>query len=114
MLNEAYKENPFTAAERNYPVEMPYSFDETYVFNIEVPKDYAVDEIPKSTKIAFNDGDGYFEYLISQSDNLIQMRSRIYFNKTNYAPEEYQSLRDFFSFVVKKESEQIVLKKKKS
>jgi hypothetical protein len=114
MLNEAYKENPFTAAERYYPVEMPYSFDETYVFNIEVPKDYVVDEIPKSTKIAFNDGDGYFEYLISQSENLIQMRSRIYFNKTNYGPDEYQSLRDFFSFVVKKESEQIVLKKKKS
>ncbi|MDH7461447.1 DUF3857 and transglutaminase domain-containing protein [Chitinophagaceae bacterium 26-R-25] len=114
MLNEAFRENPFTAAERNYPVEMPYSFDDTYVFNIEVPKNYTIDEVPKSTKIAFNDGDGYFEYLVSQSENLVQMRSRIYFNKTNYLPEEYQSLREFFSYVVKKESEQIVLKKKKS
>lgn len=114
MLNEAYKENPFTAAERSYPVEMPYSFDETYVLNIEMPANYEVDEIPESTKIAFNDGDGYFEYLISKSESLIQMRTRIYFNKTNYAPEEYQNLRDFFAYVVKKESEQIVLKKKKS
>jgi hypothetical protein len=114
MMSEAYKENPFTAAERNYPVEMPYSFDETYVFNIEVPKNYTVDEVPKPTKVAFNDGDGYFEYLISQSENLIQMRTRVYFNKTTYLPDEYQNLREFFSYIVKKESEQIVLKKKKS
>jgi hypothetical protein len=33
-------------------------------------------------------------------------------NKAWFAPEEYSSLRDFFGFVVKKENEQIVLKKK--
>ncbi|MDI3319560.1 DUF3857 domain-containing protein [Pinibacter soli] len=114
MLTEAYKENPFTAAERNYPVEMPYSFDETYVLNIEVPQNYVIDEIPKPAKVAFNDSEGYFEYLISKSENLIQMRTRVYFNKTNFQPEEYQNLREFFSCIVKKESEQIVLKKKKS
>lgn len=113
MLNEATKENPFTAAERNYPVEMPCTFDEVYVLTLDLTNGYVVDEIPKSTKVLFNDGEGYFEYLVSQNENIVQMRSRMYFNKTNYLPDEYESLRGFFGLVVKKQSEQIVLKKKK-
>jgi len=35
------------------------------------------------------------------------------FKKANFLPEEYELLREFFSMVVKKQSEQIVFKKKK-
>jgi len=113
MMTEGYKENPFTSAERFYPVEMPSTFDETYIFTMEVPENYVVDEIPKSAKINFNDGEGYFEYLISKSENQVQLRSRIYLKRATFESEEYQSLRDFFSYIVKKHSEQVVFKKKK-
>jgi len=74
MLDEGYKENPFKAAERRYPVEMPYGFDETYILNMEIPEGYAVDELPKSTKVTFNEDEGFFEYLIAKDDNGIQFR----------------------------------------
>ena len=41
------------------------------------------------------------------------LRSRIKLNKANYLPEDYEGLRSFFDYVVKKHSEQIVFKKKK-
>jgi hypothetical protein len=113
LMGEENKANIFKAAERKYPVEMPYTFDEIYILNMEVPANYTIEEIPKSTKVAFNDDEGYFEYLISNSGNNIQMRSRIKMNKANFMPEDYNSLREFFGFIVKKQSEQIVLKKKK-
>jgi uncharacterized protein DUF3858/transglutaminase superfamily protein/uncharacterized protein DUF3857 len=113
MMSEAYKENPFKAAERRYPVEMPYTTDETYVFNMEIPGGYVVDELPKSAKVAFNDTDGFFEYLVAKDDNNIQLRSRIKINRANFSPDDYSSLRDFFAYIVKKQSEQIVFKKKK-
>lgn len=113
MLTEGYKENPFRAAERVYPVEMPYAFDETYILNMEVPEGYVVDEIPKSAKVTFNDDEGFFEYLTAKDDNGIQFRCRVKINKANFKPEDYATLRDFFTYVVKKESEQIVFKKKK-
>ena len=72
-----------------------------------------VDELPKSTKVTFNENEGSFEYLIAKSDDGIQFRSRIQLKKANYKPEDYAGLRDFFAFVVKKQSEQIVFKKKK-
>jgi Domain of Unknown Function with PDB structure (DUF3857)/Transglutaminase-like superfamily len=114
MLGEGYKENPFKSAERKYPVEMPFAMDETYVLNMDIPGGYEVDELPKPAKVLFNDNEGFFEYLIVKGDGVIQLRSHIKFSKANFKPEDYATLRDFFGYIVKKQSEQIVFKKKKT
>ena len=111
MLAEQQKENPFAAAERYYPVEMPYCTDEVYVLNMEIPKGYEVDELPKSARVKLNENEGLFEYIIAKCSDRIQFRSRIKLEKAVYEPDDYQTLRDFFGFVVKKEAEQIVFKK---
>ena len=112
MLGEENKENIFKAAERYYPVEMPFTTDEMFVANIDIPKGYVVDEIPKSLKVSLNEKDGFFEYLISKTEDAIMMRSRIVIKKANFEPDDYNTLREFFTHVVKKQSEQIVFKKK--
>lgn len=108
---EIQKENPFKAAERYYPVEMPYCIDESYVLNMEIPKGYKVEELPKSARVNFNETEGKFEYIIAASNDLVQMRTRVMLNRARFEPEDYQTLRDFFTYVVKKQSEQIVFKK---
>jgi hypothetical protein len=114
MFGEGYKENPFKSAERVYPVEMPYTIDETYLATINIPEGYLVDELPKPMRVKLNDQDeGMFEYLISQSGSTVSMRTRVAIRKANFAPEEYELLREFFNMVVAKQKEQIVLKKKK-
>lgn len=115
MLSEAHKENIFKSAERQYPVEMPYVFDEMYVLQLQVPKGYEVDELPKSLRLALNEqNEGSFEYLVGNSNGTISLRSRIKMNRTYFMPEEYEMLREFFNMVVKKHSEQIVFKKLKA
>jgi hypothetical protein len=111
IFGDGWRENPFKAAERKYPVEMPYARDELYIFSMEIPEGYVVDELPKSAKVAFNEDQGLFEYLIGRQDNLIQLRCRMKLTKAYFPAEDYSSLRDFFAYIVKKESEQIVLKK---
>jgi hypothetical protein len=112
MMAEGIKDNYFKAAQRYYPIEMPYAFDETYIFNFEIPKGYVAEEIPKSTKVSFNETDGFFEYLIDKDEDAVRLRSRIKLNRATFPAEEYESLREFFGFIVKKHAEQIVLKKK--
>jgi len=113
MLSEGYKENPFKAAERFYPVEMPYAMDETYILNMELPDGYDIDEMPKPARVSYNENEGLFEYLLQRDGDRLMFRARLILAKANYKREDYGSLRDFFSFVVKKEGEQIVFKKKK-
>lgn len=111
MLSEGLKKNPFVSVERKYPVEMPYCINEIYIFSMQIPKGYIVDEIPKSTRVQFFDTEGGFEYIINKKDNQINLRSKVYFNKATFSPDDYEVLRDFFGFIVKKHAEQIVFKK---
>lgn len=111
IFDGSYKENPFRAAERLYPVEMPYVINENFVLNMDIPKGYKVEEVPKSSRVKLNENEGLFEYLVAKDENTIQLRSTLKLNKATYSPEDYQTLRDFFGYVVKKHSEQIVLKK---
>lgn len=113
MIGEAYKKNPFIAMERKFPVEMPYVADEIYTLNWALPEGYEVDELPKSAKAKLNESDGYFEYLLQNTGAYIQFRFRLQLKKANFEPDEYATLREFFDLVVKKQGEQIVLKKKK-
>jgi len=112
MLMEAYKSNPFKSLERRYPVEMPYLMDEMYTLNLILPEGYVVEELPKSTMVKLNEDEGQFQYLIQQNENTIQFRCRVQLNKATFTPDDYSTLRDFFDLIVKKQSEQIVLKKK--
>jgi len=111
IMGDEWHTNPFMAAERKYPVEMYYTIDQTYIFSLMIPDGYVVDELPKSAKVAFNGDEGYFEYLIVNQGGQIQLRCRVRLNKAWFGAEDYSTLRDFFGFIVKKENEQIVLKK---
>jgi hypothetical protein len=112
LFGEAWKKNPFTAAQRYYPVEMPYTIDETYILTMEVPAGYEVDEMPKQMIAKMDEqGSGMFEYRITKSANTISMRCRLQVNRTLFVPAEYEMLRAFFNIVVSKENEQIVFKK---
>ena len=114
MFGEGWKNNPFKSAERYYPVEMPYTMDETYILTMDVPEGYTVDEIPKQMVVKLDEKESaLFEYRISQSGTTISLRSRLKVSRTLYANEEYENLREFFNLIVKKQNEQIVFKKKK-
>jgi hypothetical protein len=112
-FGEGYSKNPFASADRSYPVEMPYKQEEVIIATIEIPTGYVVDELPKQMKVTLDEtGTSFFEYRISKSGETISFLCRIKINKSFFVPEEYPVLREFFNLVVKKQSEQIVFKKK--
>jgi hypothetical protein len=114
MMSEGYKENPFKSAVRLYPVEMPYTSDETYVIRMDVPEGYEIDELPKSVRVNFDEeGASYFEYMIGETGGTVSLRSRVKLNRSFFMPDEYEILREFFGMIVNKHNEQIVFKKKK-
>jgi hypothetical protein len=83
------------------------------VLRMEIPQGYEIEELPKTVRVRLNDGDGSYEYAFLADENSLQFRSRLILKRTYFMPEEYQSLRDFFAQVVKKQGEYIVFRKKK-
>jgi hypothetical protein len=78
---------------------------------MEIPEGYKVDELPKSVRLMLNEEDGMFEYLMSSDGKYLHLKCKLEINRTRFLNEDYQSLRDFYSYVVKKQAEQIVFKK---
>jgi hypothetical protein len=114
MFGEGFSENPFLSEQRSYPVEMPYTLDETYLLRMEVPKGYEVDAIPASTRVNLDeDGKSFFEFILENNFGVISLRSRIKITRSYFLPAEYKILHDFFDLVVNKHNEQIVFKKSK-
>jgi hypothetical protein len=113
VMHERMNTNPFSPPQRHYPVEMPYCEDYIYNMNMEIPNGYTVDQVPRSERALLDSGSsGMFEYLVEADSERIQLRYRLRIKKTQFNLEEYNSLRDFFAFIIRKEKEEIVFKKK--
>ena len=111
FIAHGYKENPFKAEKRKYLVEMPYPVDDVYELSMDIPKGYKVDDLPKIAKVSFNATDGFFQYATSKDQYLVQLKAEVKILPATFSAEDYTSLRDFYSFMVKKENEQVVFKK---
>ncbi len=111
IINPSFKTNPFISAERHCPVEMPYRLDDVYLFFMDIPKGYQVDEIPKSARLTLNGNDAVFDFIVQQNPGNIQIQVRLKTNKTVFNIDEYAGLREFYDQIVKKEKERIVFKK---
>lgn len=111
LFGEETTKNPFTSKKRLYPVEMPFIIKEVIILDMEIPKGYVIEELPKSVRYLLNENEGVFEYLAIKKENKIQLRSTIHIKKTNFPQDDYETLREFFAFVIQKQGEQIVFKK---
>lgn len=111
IVVERILKNPFTSPTREYPVDYGITSSETYQLNLTVPDGYTIEELPKSKSYTLDGKSGSFLYKTLQSGNSITISMRFNIDKTLFLPEEYKNLKDFYDFVVAKQSEQIVLKK---
>jgi len=111
LLFLAPEENVFKQETREYPIDFTYPVSEKNVINIKIPQGYQVESLPESVKIQFNVNDGGFTYLVKQTNDLLQITTNLDINKTLIMPQEYVEFKKFFDLVVKKQTEQIVLKK---
>lgn len=105
------KENPFKLDKREYPVDFGSPFDKIHLIKITIPSGYDVEELPESKALTMSGNMAKFLYSVTRSGNVINVTSYFQINRNLYTQEEYMSLREFYSVVVAKQAEQIVLKK---
>jgi len=105
-------ENPFKQEKRTFPIDFGHSFDEMYMAKIVIPDGFAIDELPKAKLISLPEGAAKYSYNVAQIGNTISFTSSLNINRGLFTQDEYLNLREFFSQIVAKQAEQIVLKKK--
>ena len=81
------------------------------MFTFNIPVGYKVEEQPKSFKLAFGENALTFDYLLTSTPEQIKINIKNKIRKPFITVEEYEDLRQFYTALVAKMGEQIVLSK---
>ncbi|MBW8200148.1 DUF3857 domain-containing protein [Flagellimonas abyssi] len=111
LLHLATKVNPFKAAKREFPVDYGYPWEDKYLININLPEGYMVESVPEPIVVLLPEGIGQFRYNISATGNTINARVETVFNSSVVPAFLYGDLKEFYSHIVEKEAEKIILVK---
>jgi hypothetical protein len=109
FLNEIMSNNPLTQSTRTYPVDMIYPTKKIYTSVIAIPDGYTVDFLPAEDKI--NNGLYDLNYSATSDGKSITVTFSYTFKNSVYAPADYSKVKYFFSEIVKKGNEKVVLVK---
>jgi len=104
--------NPFVSDSRLYPIDFEELIDNTVVCTLVIPDGYTVEELPENKAIVLSGNSAKCTFSTTVNGNKIMVMSKLIFNKTFFLPTEYAGLKEFYSKLVAKKSENIVLKKK--
>lgn len=111
LLFTAMSENPFKSEEREYPIFFNHPKVETNTINLMIPMGYEVEHVPESGITNFKNGALVYKYVIIQNGNFLRIESVLEMKDIVFSPVDYQNLKDFYSLMVEKQTEAIVLKK---
>ncbi len=103
--------NPFKQELRSFPVDFGYGSEKIYTCSFTLPAGYKIEEMPARLLLELPGKGGMFAYEVAQQGDQLKVISKISLNKAVYSIEEYGALREFYSKIVAKQAEQIVLKK---
>ncbi|SDL63382.1 protein of unknown function [Salinimicrobium catena] len=111
LLFTSLSENPFKAEERIYPIFFNYPKVESNTINMMIPDGYEVEHLPESGILNFKDGAITYKFLVTQNGKYLRIESILDINEIVFNPIDYKNLKDFYSLMVEKQTEAIVLKK---
>lgn len=111
LLNESNDENPFKLEKRNLPVVLGYPISTKTIVNLTLPDGYMVESLPENVQYNYNQGKGYYRFVSSQVGNKITIAADFEMKDFQVLPTDYPMWKEFFTAIVSKDAEKIVLKK---
>lgn len=109
LLFYTFTENPFKQEKRSYPIDFGFPQQEKYTVTITVPEGYKVESAPEAVSLTAKDGVSSFRYNIVNRGRQIQVAVTKDINYARINPEYYETIKEFYNGIVKKETEKIVL-----
>lgn len=103
-------ENPFKRNTRNSPIDFAHSIYERTIVQMQLPEGYSAD-LPESSIVKLPEDKASFSYASALRGNQIQITVIFKQDETDFTPQEYELLKQFYQLAVDKVNEVIVLKK---
>jgi len=111
LLLFSQSENPFKQETRKYPIDFVFPNQYKNLLIVNLPEGYTVESIPSPVNVVFSDSLLSYKFNIVSNGKQLQISSVLDVNTSILSPDSYEELQAFFSEMIKKQKEKIVLKK---
>jgi len=111
VLGSRIESNEFYAEERLSVIDLTCPAARKYSCSITVPEGWTVAELPQSVNTRLEGGGAIFTYKITAENGMIKLDSEISFSTVTFPPDRYNAIRNFWSAIISKQSEVVILKK---
>ncbi|MEP0262789.1 transglutaminase domain-containing protein [Dokdonia sp.] len=106
-------QNPFKSSDRVLPIDFRYPRTVENTITFTIPEDYKVVSIPANLEVNISEGLGSYKIKFKQiNETSIQISSSFRNNSTLVEADAYNEIKDFYTQIVTKEKEKVVLIKK--
>jgi len=105
-----FKSNPFQLESRHYPIDFGYKDAYSYIINIEIPKNYKFEEFPEQKSLGLPESGGNLRFFIRQNNETnLDVYCKLSFNKALYSSAYYPYLKEFFSEIIKVQTQSLIV-----
>ncbi|HPE84398.1 MAG TPA: DUF3858 domain-containing protein, partial [Aequorivita sp.] len=101
LMQTYFSENPFTAEKRLYPIDFGFPIQNNYLVSIDMKDQYEVVKVPANKLLKLPENDGELSVVYDVSGSKVNIRLSIKINTQIFAPEAYKSLQEFFTELIK-------------
>ena len=105
--------NPFNLNERSYPVDMGSATETRVSMVLNLPQAFVLAEPAKDMGIGLPENGGRYQTQTKLEDKSLSFSALFQLNKPVYSPEEYLSLKEFYSKIIQQQKIDLILKKSK-
>jgi hypothetical protein len=111
VIDPFFKSNPLKLERREYPVEFNYPYLIKESIFITLPEGYRVSEFPNALNIRMPDNSAQYTYQVVVSGSNLIINTNFILRKSQFLPEEYEGIKQFFQIIIDKQNELVVLAK---
>ncbi|HEX2535164.1 MAG TPA: hypothetical protein VHK69_15570, partial [Chitinophagaceae bacterium] len=104
--------NVFTSKYRFSNIDFGSAYSYTSTSRFTLPENFAVESLPKSTRMALPGNDLFILRSITQNGTTLQVDYLVEFNQSEFYPEQYEGVKEFYKKMIDLLNEPVVLKKK--
>ena len=111
FLVKFHSADTFQSLQREFPIDLPFTYSLTYIFTFTIPEGYAVDQIPENRIFKFQPLASTARCSCTVNGNTVQMVYNFSQNKMMCGPEYYQDIRSYWKLLADIYDVVLVLKK---
>lgn len=105
--------NPFNLNERSYPVDMGSATETRVSMILNLPQKFVLAEAAKDMGLGLPENGGRYQTQTKLEDKVLSFSALFQLNKPVYSPEEYLSLKEFYSKIIQQQKIDLILQKSK-